>query len=347
MPSTNRRASAAEAAMNTHSDVAASLIAAVSQRPHQSNAKVDNFKLELPIGTVFVGHLNTDLDSIASSVGAAFLFDGEVAAASKLNSETEFSLKKWEIEPPPAFSADTSHKGKNVCLMDHNQVSQMAVGLDPMKVIGIIDHHALQSGTIVTDKPVYVDIRPWGSACSIVAHTFLRIRKPMPPNVAGLLLSGILSDTLNLRSPTTTPSDQLMVAVLATVAKCKDIEELADEQFKAKSAALMHMSPYEICCGDQKVFNAKSPVDGTTVAIGFGVVETTDPKSMINRIDELMIEVAALKVEQKLDYSYLAIVDVVKLTSTLVLIGACNAQHATHCGFFFYLSATTPRICRR
>lgn len=317
---TNRRASAAEAAVTSHGDMAASLIAAVSQRPHQSNAKVDNFKLELPPGTVFVGHLNTDLDSISSSVGAAALFDGIPAAASKINSETEFALQKWGIPSPPLFSKD-SHKGKSVCLMDHNQVSQMAVGVDPLSVVGVIDHHALQSGTIVTDKPIYVDVRPWGSSCTIVAHTFLRVRRPIPPPVAGLLLSGILSDTLNLRSPTTTKDDQLMVAVLASVAKCRDIEELADEQFKAKSAALLHLSPYEICCGDQKVFNAKSPVDGSTVAIGFGVVETTDPKAMKNRMDELMIEVAALKTEQKLDFSFLAIVDVVKLTSTLVLIG--------------------------
>jgi len=124
-------------------------------------------------------------------------------------------------------------------------------------ICGVIDHHALQSGTVITDKPIYIDIRPWGSACTIVAHTFLRIRKPIPATVAGILLSGILSDTLNLRSPTTTDHDRLLVAVLAKISACADINELADKQFAAKSAALMHISPYEVACGDQKKFNIK------------------------------------------------------------------------------------------
>ena len=75
---------------------------------------------------------------------------------------------------------------------------------------------------------MYIDIRPWGSACTIVAHTYLRIRKPIPPKVAGILLSGILSDTLNLRSPTTTDHDRLVVAVLAEISGCKDIDELCE-----------------------------------------------------------------------------------------------------------------------
>ena len=159
-----------------------------------------------------------------------------------------------------------------------------------------------------------------GSTCTIIGHTFLRIRKPIPPSISGLLLSGILSDTLNLRSPTTTEHDRLLVSVLATIANCEDVDGLADRQFAAKSASLMHISPYEIACGDQKVFNAKG-ADGVNKSIGFGVVETTDPKAMKTRIDDLMTEIAALKSEQKLDFSYLAIVDIVKLTSTLILIG--------------------------
>ena len=91
--------------------------------------------------------------------------------------------------------------------------------------------------------------------------------------------------------------------------------------------ALNHLSPYEVACGDQKKFNIKDE-HGEMLSIGFGVVETTDPGGMINRIDELMIEVASLKAEQSLDFSYLAIVDIVKLTSTLLLIGKSEAELA-------------------
>ena len=211
--------------------------------------------------------------------------------------------------------------------MDHNQQSQNPPTLDLNSVVGIIDHHALQNGTVITDRPIYIDIRPWGSACTIVGHTFLRIRKAIPKNIAGLLLSGILSDTLNLRSPTTTSHDKLLVAVLAKISEVEDVDALADEQFKAKSSKLLHMSPYEVACGDQKQFNMKD-CSGENVVIGFGVVETTDAAGMLERIDELMVEVASLKSEQKLDFSFLAIVDILNLSSTLLLIGRAESELA-------------------
>jgi len=211
--------------------------------------------------------------------------------------------------------------------MDHNQESQIAPTLNLNGLVGVIDHHALQNGTVITDRPIYIDIRPWGSACTIVGHTFLRIRKPIPKNIAGLLLSGILSDTLNLRSPTTTEHDRLLVAVLAKISEVSDINGLADEQFKAKSSELMHMSPYEVACGDQKKFTIKDKSD-KDISVGFGVVETTDPMAMKTRTDELMIEVASLKSEQELDFSFLAIVDIVNLTSTLILIGRAECELA-------------------
>ena len=203
--------------------------ATVSERPHKTNPTVDGFAVEIPKGCTFVGHLNTDMDSIGSSLGAAYLFDGVALAASSLNTETIFALKHWGLEHPPLFETYEGDKSK-VCLMDHNQASQIAAGMDLNTICGVIDHHALQSGTVITDRPVYIDIRPWGSACTIVGHTFLRIRKPIPQKVAGILLSGILSDTLNLRSPTTTDHDRLLVAVLAKISRCDDIDDLADQQ---------------------------------------------------------------------------------------------------------------------
>ena len=106
-----------------------------------------------------------------------------------------------------------------------------------------------------------------------------------------------------------------------------DINGLADMQFKAKSSELMHMSPYEVACGDQKKFTIKDKND-KQLSIGFGVVETTDPRAMKTRIDELMVEVASLKSEQMLDFSFLAIVDIVNLTSTLISIGRAESELA-------------------
>jgi len=131
----------------------------------------------------------------------------------------------------------------------------------------------------------------------VFQHTFFRIRKTIPKHIAGLLLSGILSDTLNLRSPTTTDTDRLVFAVLAKLAGVDNCDELAEAQFQAKSSAFAHLSPYEIACGDQKVFNLKDK-SGANVSIGFGVCETTDPDVIKSRADEIMVEVAVLKAEQ-------------------------------------------------
>jgi hypothetical protein len=115
-------------------------------------------------GAIFVGHLMTDLDSVAGAVGAAELYGGIAARASEVNSETAFALKLWDVETPPAIEkvlVDQPEAG--VCLVDHQQVSQLNKAIDIDRIVGVIDHHALQSATIVTDKPIYIDIRPWGS----------------------------------------------------------------------------------------------------------------------------------------------------------------------------------------
>jgi len=65
--------------------------------------------------------------------------------------------------------------------------------------VGVIDHHALQNSTIVTDMPIYIDIRPWGSMSTIIAHTFSTLNRRPKKSTAGMLLSAILSDTLNLQ----------------------------------------------------------------------------------------------------------------------------------------------------
>jgi nanoRNase/pAp phosphatase (c-di-AMP/oligoRNAs hydrolase) len=106
---------------------------------------------------VFVGHTNTDTDSISSAVGAASLYGGVAARAGPINAESAFVLERYGVEVPKPFLEVC--KDKKVCLMDHNQKSQMTEGVDTKLIKGIIDHHAIQSGAVVTDVPIYVDIR--------------------------------------------------------------------------------------------------------------------------------------------------------------------------------------------
>jgi hypothetical protein len=188
---------------------------------------------------IFVGHLMTDLDSIAGSLGAAELYGGIAARASEINSETQFALNFWGLPPPlPIEILVECQPNAGICLVDHQQMSQVNKAIDPERIVGVIDHHALQNATIVTDRPIYMDIRPWGSMSTIIAHTFLTIKRKPRKCIAGILLCAILSDTLNLMGPTTTEWDKMMVAILCEITGITDIEGLAKAQFKAKSKEL-------------------------------------------------------------------------------------------------------------
>lgn len=125
---------------------------------------VDLFLPEMLKDALFVGHLVTDLDSVAGAIGAAALYGGKAVIASDVNSETQFALDYWKMETPPRIEDVLKEKPDfDICLVDHQQTSQMNSCINVDKIVGVIDHHALQSKTIVTDKPIYIDIRPWGS----------------------------------------------------------------------------------------------------------------------------------------------------------------------------------------
>lgn len=283
----------------------------------------------IPKKTVFIGHKIPDTDAICSAIAAAELFDGYPAKAGKLNTETEYVLKRLGVSEPDLFT-DVLRKRKveNICLVDHNQTSQVSDGVDLKKVIGVIDHHAFQSGTICTPYPIYTDIRPWGSACTIIAHAFIQHRHPLSKSSAGLMLAGIISDTLSLCSPTTTEYDHMMVTFLSYAAGIKDVDELAKEMFKAKSKQLETMNAYSLVRGDIKKFITKDAASNTSLKMAIGVVECTNPVVVLNRKEELEEELKAYKLEEDVDLAYLIAVDIVELYSEVICPEADEADLA-------------------
>jgi inorganic pyrophosphatase/exopolyphosphatase len=283
-------------------------------------------------GALFVGHLVTDLDSIGGAIGAAELYGGIAARASEINSETKFALDLWDVkEPLPIEELLVTHPDASVCLVDHQQTSQINKSIDLNRIVGVIDHHALQNSTIVSDLPIYIDIRPWGSMSTIIAHTFVTLKKCPTIPTAGLLLCAILSDTLNLLGPTTTEWDRIMVSVLSEItgiSGCSspkgfqdvaDIGILAQRQFKAKSSELSLMSPHELVTGDQKIFTYKT--EFFNGSLGFAVIETVDHESILERNDEIIIAMNIDKNNKKLNILYLAVVNIVELKTILIICG--------------------------
>jgi len=305
----------------------------VTEQPNNLLPKIDLFLPDVLKDAVFVGHVVTDLDSVAGAIGAACLYGGTPALASPINSETMFAFQEWGAKMPQYVEDILEEAGPDnqpdICLVDHQQTSQLNPCIPVDRIVGVIDHHALQSKTIVTDKPIYIDIRPWGSMSTIVAHTFLTHKRRPPKDVAGMLLSAILSDTLNLLGPTTTKWDRLMVAVLADICNVDDIQLLASRQFKAKSRDLASLSAVGLVNGDQKSFSFQA--SGFNGEIGFAVVETTDDQVILDRIDELLPEMVLCKKENGYTCIFLAIVNIVKLHSKLLLCGPteqCLAEAA-------------------
>jgi len=290
--------------------------------PEESTEKY-NVSPYIPHGlanAIFCGHLVTDLDSIAGAIGAAELYGGIPARASEVNSETAFALKYWGVDAPrPIEELLVELPKSGVCLVDHQQTSQLNPSIDVNRIIGVIDHHALQNSTIVTDMPIYIDIRPWGSMSTIITHNFFTMHKRPTRSTAGMLLCAILSDTLNLQGPTTTEWDQLMVAILVEIAGVTELQILVSSQFKAKSIELAGLTAHALVNGDQKVFTFKTEVfEGS---VGFAVIETTDDEVILSREDELLIALSHDKESKGLTVLYLGVVNIVSLHSTLLLCG--------------------------
>lgn len=143
-------------------------------------------------------------------------------------------------------------KKKRLVLVDHNEYSQAVDGLRDAEILEIIDHHRI--GSLETISPVFFRNQPLGCTATIIYMMYEEAGIPVPPDIAGLLCSAILSDTLVYRSPTCTEKDKRAAEALAAIAGIQ-AEEYAKEMFQAGSN-LLAMSAEEIFYQDYKKFNA-------------------------------------------------------------------------------------------
>ncbi len=139
---------------------------------------------------------------------------------------------------------------RQLILVDHNELSQAVSGAADVPIVEILDHHRI--GAAPTQQPILFLNRPVGSTCSIVADCFERDGIAIPPNVAGLLMCGLLSDTLNLTSPTTTDFDRGLMVRLSRIAGV-DPTALASEIFSVGSP-LLTMTPTQAVTADCKEY---------------------------------------------------------------------------------------------
>ena len=267
---------------------------------------------------VWLGHLSPDSDTIGSAIGAAELFGGEARRAGKLNKETQFVVDYCGVELPPMIDVV---EGQTIGLVDFNQKTQLHKCVDMHDIVAIIDHHAIQDQPVHFNSVISIDIRPWGSAATILADYFEKLGKTPSKQAACMLLAGILSDTLVFESPTTTSYDRPFAEKLGKIAGIDDIVDFGTKMLEAKSD-LVDTSTYDVLKGDFKHYE----INGKKV--GYGVAETLLPDQLIERHAEFLEEMKGEKAKQGLDYIFFAIVDTKSKLSHLIVYSDAEAELA-------------------
>ncbi len=266
---------------------------------------------------IVIGHENSDTDSVCSAIALAELLkaEGKEAGAFRkgcLNKETAFALKTARAEQK-IKEIKKVEVGREFFLVDFNEKAQSPVDVASGRLIGLIDHHKVAL-EFKTEEPTYLRFEPLGSSSTIVAKIYTEKKIEMTGQVAKLLLCGIISDTLNLTSPTTTEEDKNWVKKLARLTKLK-VSNLADKLFEAKSD-LSDFSPRQIVKLDYKNF------DFGGKKVGIGVVETVKPEKVKKLEKALKKALTEIKKQEKLDLIYLGVVDILRNRTEMFLIGA-------------------------
>ena len=205
---------------------------------------------------------------------------------------------------------------KRVVLVDHNEWSQAVDGIEEAEVLGIIDHHRIAD--VHTNKPIMFRADPVGCTGTIIAGLYHEAGIAIPREAAGLMLAGLLYDTLILRSPTCTPRDERIAAELAQITG-EDIEQFGQELFAAAAADLNERPAEVLLTSDFKEFT----VSDTKIAIG--TVETASPATIEKRIPELLATMRRLTQERGYSSFLFMIVDIINMRCHLLIWGGERA----------------------
>jgi len=197
-------------------------------------------------------------------------------------------------------------------LVDHNELAQAVPGADKVEILEVVDHHRL--GNFHTDTPIRFINQPLGSTCSLVATLYQQAGIDPEPKIAGLLLAGLLSDTVILKSPTTTEIDRQLVPWLESLAGL-DHRDFGGELFASGSLMASGASARDLLMTDFKEYTAGDHL------LGLGQVEVVNFHSFHQRHTELQAELEAVRAEKGYELAALLVTDIVMETSLLLTAG--------------------------
>lgn len=265
------------------------------------------------------------LTRMATPVGTLIEDDFITVSATDLLEDLRFKLLHSKYPGAIVVSASgivtgvatKSHLIRNspskLILVDHNELSQAVPGADKVEILEVIDHHRL--GNFHTDLPIRFINQPLGSTCSLVATLYRQAGLEPDKEIAGLMLAGLLSDTVILKSPTTTDIDRQLVPWLEGLSGIAH-EEFGGELFAAGSPMASGASAKDLLLTDFKEYSAGEH------RLGLGQVEVVNFHSFHQRCAELKAELYSLRESKGYELAALLVTDIVKETSLLLTAGS-------------------------
>ena len=263
---------------------------------------------------VFV-HKNPDTDTICSSILMADLqtkLRGEEVIPCKLgeiNEETKYALKYFNVEEPKLI--EKVEEGQKVILVDHNEFAQSVEGIENAKIDSVVDHHRINN--FQTAEPLFYYAQPVGCTATLLFELYTLNNIEIEPKIAGLMLSAIISDTLLLKSPTTTEKDKKAVEELAKIADI-NYEEYGIEMLKA-GTNLDKYTEEELIRLDAKTMEKED------VKYIIAQVNTVSIPDVLKSKEKIEKEIEKEIEAKKLDLFVFVITDIINSNSSAIVLG--------------------------
>ncbi len=273
----------------------------------------------MPEKELVFGHKNPDTDAVSAAIAYSYLqnklgYNTEAVALGEPNLETKFVYDHFDVKFPRVISA-IDGEVKKVMLVDHNERQQSVSDIDTVEVTHVVDHHRIAN--FETDLPLYYRAEPLGCVSTIVWKMYNESEVEIPEKIAAIMASSIISDTLLLKSPTTTDEDRDALKDLSKIAGI-DYETYGLEMLKA-GTNLDSKSTQELIDMDAKSFD----MNGTSVRVA--QVNTVDVEDTLKREADFVKDIKAENADKGYNLFVLLITNILTSDTTGVVIGDDDA----------------------
>ena len=261
------------------------------------------------------GHRNPDTDSICSSIVHEILDkkngwnNTKAVRLGNINKETKYVLDYLGIEEPELI--EKVEEGQDVLLVDHNEFSQSVCGIEKAKIWGVVDHHKIAN--FETSEPLYYTAKPYGCTATILFEDFKKFGHDIGKKEALLMASSIISDTLLLKSPTTTDYDKKALEELGKIANI-DVEKYGLDMLKA-GTDLSKFTAEELINIDSK--NTSS--NGVNIQVA--QINTADISDVLRNQSEIEDAMQKFIKSNNIDIFMFLITDIINSNSEAIILG--------------------------